>query len=257
MVLAWFCIFFVNMKYLIGFLLLNIFIVSGALAQDDLATAFNQKDAEGKKHGVWKKFDENGKIIYEGKFDHDIPIGEFQYYYPNGKPKAVLVHSGDGIHSYTTIYHNNGYILATGGYQNEKKDGLWIFYNEYGIKVTEEFYDDTKRSGKWTTYYLDGKVAEEISWKDDEKNGQWIQFFREGSIKLVACYKDDFKDGPFKMYYPNQQVGLSGTYTMGKRTGQWIHFMEDGQMQKQQIFSNGIIVSEVIYIEIEDEELKN
>lgn len=247
---------FENMKYLIGFLI-NMVFITGVFAQDDFTMNFNEFDAEGKKHGVWKKFNEEGKIIYEGEFDHDIPIGEFKYYYTNGKTKAIVVHSGDGVYSHTTTYHDNGYVLATGGFKNKEKDGLWVYYNEEGIKVTEELYDDTKKSGKWKTFYLDGKVAEEVSWKDDLKEGQWIQFYRDGTIKLVAYYKDDFKNGPFKIFYPNRQVALSGTYEMGKRTGEWIHFMEDGQMQKQQVFSGGIIVSEVIYVEIEDDELKN
>ena len=43
-------------------------------------------DENGKKQGKWMKR-KDGVKFYAGQFKDDIPVGEFKYYYPNGKLK--------------------------------------------------------------------------------------------------------------------------------------------------------------------------
>ena len=61
------------------------------------------------------------------------------------------------------------------------------------------------------------------------------------------------KDGVFKLFYPGGEETVSGNYVSGKRDGDWAYFLEDGRMQKKQDYRNGTLISEVIYIEIEEE----
>ena len=37
----------------------------------------NQKDAQGRNHGLWKKNHPNGKLRYIGNFDHGKEVGPF------------------------------------------------------------------------------------------------------------------------------------------------------------------------------------
>ena len=51
----------------------------------------NQKDAKGKKQGVWSKTYPKSKVVeYTGQFKDDKPIGTFVYYYPSSKKKAEI-----------------------------------------------------------------------------------------------------------------------------------------------------------------------
>jgi len=245
--------FFGTMRRISLIVFICFILMTGLMGQISNLDTVNQFDNEGKKHGYWTKHGDNGSTLYEGYFNHDVPVGEFKFYYTGGRIKALVKHKGDGVHSNTTIYHKNGYIMATGGYIGEVKDGLWIYYDVDGIKVSEEFWQEKKKNGKWKSFYHNGSVAEETIWIDNQKQGTWIQYFTDGTIKLAATYLNNLKEGIFNLYYPNQQLTLSGKYLKGKRDGEWKHFMEDGQLQKQQIFSNGILVSEVIYIELEEE----
>ena len=61
----------------------------------------NQKDENGKKHGLWKAYHDNGKLWYKGE-------------YKNGKS-----------HGLWELYHENGKPIGKGEYKNNKDRGLW------------------------------------------------------------------------------------------------------------------------------------
>ena len=56
-------------------------------AQGDI----NQMDAEGKRHGVWRKHYNNNRIRYSGTFDHGKEIGVFKYYSASNSDFPILV----------------------------------------------------------------------------------------------------------------------------------------------------------------------
>ena len=61
-------------------LLLAAFFTTAAQAQK-----INQFDANGKRHGVWKKYydDNKNKIRYSGEFKNGKEVGTFNFYEPN------------------------------------------------------------------------------------------------------------------------------------------------------------------------------
>ena len=128
-----------------------IFFTSLAIFGQD---TINKTDAGGKKQGFWIKKDKDGKKIYEGQFNNDIPYGTFKYYYPDGALKAVSVLSDNGRCSRTTTFFKNGRKMAEGKYIDEKRDSTWKFYTEFdNIMVSEEFYKDGKKDGISKTFY--------------------------------------------------------------------------------------------------------
>src|ERR1039457_1297234 len=126
-----------------------IFIVLSLLSFDFFGQdTVNQVNASGKKQGFWRKVDSIGRKIYEGHFMSDVPYGEFRYYYPDGKQRAVSVLSDNGRFSRTISYFKTGMKMAEGNYRNERKDSLWRFYSEQiGALNSEEFYKDGKKDG--------------------------------------------------------------------------------------------------------------
>src|ERR1041384_1315591 len=82
-------------------------------------------DASGKKQGYWKKTDEKGRLIYEGEFKDDKPVGNFKYYYPNDSVKAIMSFRPDGS-SFAKMFHPNGKRMAQGKYSGKEiKDSVW------------------------------------------------------------------------------------------------------------------------------------
>ena len=68
---------FLNMK---NILFLFVFLLPVLASAQDV----NQLDADGKRHGIWKKNFENTKILrYQGEFFHGKEIGVFTFYLSN------------------------------------------------------------------------------------------------------------------------------------------------------------------------------
>jgi antitoxin component YwqK of YwqJK toxin-antitoxin module len=123
-----------------------------ACAQEPDGT-FNQQDEQGRKQGSWRKTNEEGKLVYEGQFLNDKPYGEFRYFYPTGGLRAKMIFSDTGDTAKTIHYHQNQMVQGEGMYIDQKKEGLWKFYNEAGILVSEENYKHDLRDGQMRSYY--------------------------------------------------------------------------------------------------------
>jgi antitoxin component YwqK of YwqJK toxin-antitoxin module len=71
----------------------------------------------GKRHGLWKSFRNDGLLWSEGNFENGIRNGIAKTYHPNGKK-----------------YYD-------GFYSNGKKSEIWKFYNENGDIIKEVDYN--------------------------------------------------------------------------------------------------------------------
>src|SRR5690606_6083048 len=111
-------------------------------------------DAKGQKQGYWKKKDEKtGKLLYEGEFKDDKPVGKFKYYYPNDSVKAIITFRSGGPASYARLYHPTGKRMAEGKYKApEVKDSVWTYYDETGILLSRETFVNGKREGNSFIY---------------------------------------------------------------------------------------------------------
>src|ERR1051326_3561982 len=110
-------------------------------------SVLNQTDKDGKKQGHWIKKEENGKIIYEGNFKDNHPIGEFKYYYDDGQLKTVSVFSNDGKVCRSKHYFSGNILMAEGKYVNEKRDSIWKFYSARDTIFSIETYKNGKKDG--------------------------------------------------------------------------------------------------------------
>lgn len=215
-------------------------------AQSDNDT-INQTDQDGNKTGYWKKINDEGLLLYEGQFDHGIPIGEFTYFYPDGIVKARTVFSDEGIHAATTTYHHSGEIMSEGLYIKQEKDSLWRYYDNTGTLLKEEFYRNQEKSGTWKTFYENGQVAELTSWENGKQQGPWEQYFSDGLMKASGNFVDDEKQGPFDYYYPNGRLRVTGSYVDSYKTGDWFYMDEEGKVIKKEVYKEGRIINSEEY----------
>jgi antitoxin component YwqK of YwqJK toxin-antitoxin module len=217
--------------------------LSIALSQELTDTHINKVDAQGRRQGSWRVYDGEGNLKFTGNFVNDKPVGEFRYFYPNGKPKAVVMQLDSGKVAYTTNYHPNGNMMARGKYMNQKKDSTWLYYaEEDGTLASDETYAAGKKVGTSKIYYSDGKLAEEINYKDDIKDGPWVQYFTDGTVKLKATYKAGSLEGMYIYYYLNGNVQVSGTYVNGVKDGTWVYLTDIGEMEKREEYRNGRMI---------------
>src|SRR5688572_20924382 len=84
-----------------------------------------------KKNGYIKKKDPaTNKLVYEGEFKNDVPVGKFKYYYPNDSVRAIMHFRTGGKVAYAWLFHMSGKRMAEGKYINrETKDSVWTYYD--------------------------------------------------------------------------------------------------------------------------------
>ena len=218
----------------------TLFLTCFALQAQD---TINKTDPEGKKDGYWVKKDKDGKKIFEGRFSHGVPCGEFRYFYPGGELKAVSLLTDNGKRSKTVTYYKNGYKNAEGIFVDEKKDSTWKFYSEYDkVLLSEENYKNGKKEGVSKTFYPEGDIAEMTNWKDGVRTGAWEQYFKDGKLKLKCTYVDDQKDGPFRTYYTSGKIRVNGQYIKGITDGTWLYISEKGEVEKKEYYKKGLLI---------------
>ncbi|MEI8006730.1 MAG: toxin-antitoxin system YwqK family antitoxin [Bacteroidota bacterium] len=225
--------------------LLLVFIIFGmnifVFSQDSI----NFTDALGRRQGVWKKVDKDGHKKYDGQFKDGIPVGEFRYYYADGKLKTVSLMSGEGKTARTVSYASNGRKIAEGKYTNEKKDSIWRYFSELdGVLLSEENFITGTRSGVFKTFYPNGNVTEVIHFREGRKDGEWVQYFDDGKLKFKGTYVNDEKEGPFAGYFHNGKISFSGAYKTGHMDGPWTFYEENGEVMRTDKYSEGAVVKE-------------
>ena len=212
-------------------------------AQDKI----NVTDKNGKKQGVWKKY-EQGKLQYEGQFKDDVPYGTFKYYYDNGKLKSVTEFV-QGVHKVkTVIYYENGKKASEGAYIDQQKDGLWRYFSNKDTLVKEENYSEGKRTGLWRTYSSSGELLEECNYLNDKRNGLYKTYYLNGNVSLEENYLNGKTNGRSTSYYPNKSVAVSGDYHNGWRDGEWNSYDVNGKIRSTVVYKDQRLQNTYIYM---------
>jgi len=226
-------------------IILSVFIIFSSL---NTLVGQNLTDDQGRKQGKWVKKYARGTVRYEGTFVDDKPVGEFNYYYIDGKLKAVTVYSSSGDSAATKSYHKNGKPMAEGNYFRKKKTGKWLYYSDVdGALIAEENYDNGLLDGPHTTFYpASGKPAEIIEYKQGRREGMLLKLFPDGSTMTEGTYVNDSLNGDFTLYYPNGKIQLKGAYDHGMHTGEWKYFDEDGNQLDDDEFRYEILENDTL-----------
>ncbi len=220
----------------ISILLLLTFFSSLLPAQDTL----NVTDSRGHRQGNWRKADSAGRVVYTGRFKDGVPVGEFRYYYPDGKLKTLSVVSNDGKKAVTLSYFPDGRKMAAGNYLNEKKDSTWQFFSESsGTLVSEETYVAGVIEGASRVYFQEGGLSELQMYKNGIRDGVWEQYYLDGKLKLHGAFKGGEKQGAFKTFYSSGKQMTEGQYNKGHQEGTWTYYTEKGAVSRKEFYDHG------------------
>ena len=222
------------MKKIVSFLLVVHCLLSGA----------QTTDGQGRKQGYWKKTDDKGKLIYEGLFKDDVPVGKFKYYYPNDSVRAVMFFRNEGKSAYVRLFHMNGKRMGEGRYVGKEiKDSTWTYYDELGVLISRENYKAGKKDGVSTVYLPDGTFSEQRNYKDDLQHGPFKEYFTGNRVKAQGNYVNGKLEGRVTYHYPNGSDVATGFYKNGQKNGPWIYKTESGKVREKELYKNGVLAS--------------
>ncbi len=201
-------------------------------------------DVNGKKQGYWKMKDEkSNKLIYEGEFKDDKPVGKFKYYYPHDSVQAIMNFKENGKVAYAKLFHLTGKRMAEGKYINEIKDSVWLFYDEAGVLISKDKYVMGKKEGTCYVYLPDGAMAEERNFKLGVEDGIFKTYLDGKKIKGQGNYVNGNLDGRVVYYFPNGIEVAAGYYKNGKKIGVWVYKDEKGKIKEKELYKDGHQVS--------------
>lgn len=207
----------------------------------------NQTDANGLRQGYWIKQYENGNKAAEGNFKDGKQVGVFKHYQLDGTTnKAIVEHIAGTDSTLTTYYHENGVLMSKGVYVNQKKEGLWKFYDNREIISSEQNFKNDKPHGKSIVYHFNGKVAKDVDFVNGLQQGPFIEYDPNGSKLIEGTYTDGNFDGLIKFYYSNGVVKNQGVYKHAVKNGKWIYYDNEGKVLVEEVYENGNMKSRVM-----------
>jgi antitoxin component YwqK of YwqJK toxin-antitoxin module len=192
----------------------------------------------------------DGKSIqYEGQFKDDRPFGKFNYYSPEGKINATIVHLS-AEKSKAVFYHDNGAVMSEGIFINKLKDSLWYTYTKQNELSTIEPYKKNKLDGVKLVFYLEGqqdgkpKILRKESYKDSSLNGIYEAFYTNGKLKQKGAYDMGAPSGSWEDYSLKGTVIKRFAYKNGVLHGWVYQFDDQGKVVNKRFFKNGVLLKE-------------
>ncbi len=206
------------------------------------AQNINQFDANGKRHGIWKKtFDDTKVLRYEGEFLHGKEIGLFKFY-KNIKKKAVLTatkqfNKTDNI-AYVTFLSSRGKLISEGKMDKKKYIGEWKYYQKRNdnLLTLENYNAKGILEGERFVYYENGQIAEKQFYKNGKLEGKSIWYSEKNIVLKEFIYLNGELHGASKYYNPKGELITEGQYKKGKKHGIWKYY-ENGKLIKEKDFT--------------------
>ena len=201
--------------------------------------------------GVHREFGKDGKVINAFVYN-DIGLkisegivdeagnhnGKWKDFYPDGKLLAEGTYTDNRRTGLWKFYTASGKTEQTGFYNNGRPDGLWKWYYENGAILREEEYFQGQRDGEYTEYSIAGDIIGQGQYSDGERNSDWK--FKSGDITEEGKYIIGLKDGLWKSYYSDGTLRYKGNYSQGNPEGQHLFYYESGRLKEEQFYKNGI-----------------
>ena len=203
----------------------------------------------GKRHGEWKHYDAKGKLL-------TISIYDFGDIMSQENPGAI---------GNITEYHENGRVKAEGMTNNNKRDGVWKFYDSRGVHTKTVTYSNGEtlktismieesgpklREGAAVTYHDNGRIKETGKYSKGRKNGEWKEFNTRGKLLKIKIYdhgkvlseQSPHKIKPFLSYHDNGRIKEKGVMKSGQREGEWLLYSKRGKLIRTTHYLDGEII---------------
>jgi len=226
-------------------LLIVLFLLIGAglMAQ-------NVIDVNGKKQGLWAKKDREGRLLYQGTFKDDKPVGEMKRFHPNGVVMAILNYAENTDEASAKLFDEKGKLIAEGKYNGQKKVGEWKYMADAKVVLTET-YENGQKEGMSRRFYKTGELLEEAEWKGDKLHGTYKSYFLDGTVYLECNYNSGKLDGDFKSRFASGKPELEAVYSEGLRDQEWKYYRSDGKLQYVLKFNHGELLNPEVQDSVE------
>lgn len=230
----------------------------------------NRWNANQKKQGAWKIFNENGFLVQEGYYINGKKNGYFKYYDEKGNFQYIEKYENDILVDDAVEtkkldrkvdYHPTGQIRTVAHFFKGKPEGVrreydtngnvvksYIFHE--GIKLGEGVVDDNgKKQGLWKEFYESGALKAKGKYLNGRPIGDWTYFYETGQTEIIGAYtKKGKKDGQWWWYYPDESVLAFENYEDGDLDGYCFTIAINGDTLTKGTYSMGVETGKWYYL---------
>lgn len=163
-------------------------------------------------------------------------------FYENGNPKLVYYTKMDKNIKYKVaekMYYENGKLKYEGNFDNNEKTGNWTYYFENGVVFAKGNFTNSKSGFDWEVYKIDKTKIVSKNDKIDE-----ISFYPDGELASIK-FRNDKQEKEYK-FFPSYRVVEERDYKGNILNGQTLSFYENGNINSQNYFKDGM--QDSIYI---------
>lgn len=90
----------------------------------------------GERHGVWRRFDTQGRLMVEGRYDHGRQVGVWRSFYPSGSVSQVARYRDGHGQGAWTWHRDDGTVRRIGAYVSGQRHGLFVTFDRNGHTTT-------------------------------------------------------------------------------------------------------------------------
>lgn len=202
-------------------------------------------NSQGKIHGQFVQYDNNGKIIKSGKYN-------------NGEKDGSWFDSSDGAFLFfggPYQWFENG-ILITGSLKEinsleeanklkKEKDettkrtetisiGGVKYKAEYRLNSWGNCYD-----GSYKVFYLSNKPYKVLTFQNCNEEGEYYMYFESGKLMESGKYLYGKKSGQVTAYYETGAVYFKANFSVGKEDGLWEQYYPNGKIKLKYNYREG------------------
>tara|TARA_R110002050_G_scaffold204522_4_gene340197 strand:+ start:124593 stop:126782 length:2190 start_codon:yes stop_codon:yes gene_type:complete len=198
----------------------------------------------GKFHGEFKEYHENGKIKKVLNYVNDAINGKVHLYNELGLITQEFSMVNDKLSGLsTTYYYDDNKLNAKqiGNYINEKKDGVWrtVIVEENKTERTLVKYKYVNGIKNGLAQDIQGDSLILSNYLDDQLNGNYHIYIdlttlifggvmatdtSKLQLKTNGTYKNDLKTGFWKYYSITGNIKSEGSYVNDKKYGEWRYY---------------------------------
>ena len=190
-------------------------------------------------------------LVFEGTGINETLKGKYGFY-DNGIKEFIELYNNNKRHGKSIFWNEEGNKIVEGTYNLGKMDGLWIYYHNNGDKLGEgsykngdgtdiQYYNVIPRNGmvgKWTFYYATGQKELEGYYKNGIENGIFTFWFEKGQKNSVGNIKDGISHGLLTEWYENGQKKQEVTYNGGNLEGLGTYWYENGKKESEGFYKD-------------------
>jgi antitoxin component YwqK of YwqJK toxin-antitoxin module len=197
-------------------------------------------DARGLQQGKWKYFYADGKIRMEGEFKDGMRDGLWKFFYPNQQLQQTGNYSKNQPDGEWNWYHTNNQLLRREFYKNGKEEGESVEYSETGAEITKGNYVNGLREGEWI--FKNGEYIAQGNYVEGNKDGLWKETFLNGKPAFTGEYFEGQENGKHVYYYDTGQIKEEQNYRLGLKDGEWKSYDINGELLLSTTWRNGNVV---------------